>query len=75
MLCISSFRLPYVVRAGTNTYVPAKVKHSVGVLSLLSAAHVSDRPINLTLYFIHPFYCANEEQTEMENGDLTWGIS
>lgn len=60
-----------MVRAGTNANIAAKVKRSVGVLSLFSAAHVSDHPINLTLYFIHPFYCANEEQTEMEHGDLS----
>lgn len=48
-----------------------KAKCSLGVLSLLSAAHASDHRISLTLYFIHPFYCANEEQTEMENGDLS----
>lgn len=79
--CVSSFHLPYVVRAGTNANVPGKVKCSVSVLSLFSATQASDHPINLTLYFIHLFYCANEEQTEMENGDLSdcmrqaWGIS
>lgn len=60
-----------MVRAGTNANIPTKVKHTVDVLSLFSAAHASDHLINLNLYFIHPFYCANEEQTQMENGDLS----